>query len=487
MKRLRVLFAASEAHPVAWTGGLADVASGLPAALAARGVELRVALPAYRGWRDRVGAARRRCATTAAGHAFTVWEAQFAGRPPLWLFDCPELFDRAGTPYEDEQLRAFADNGLRFGAFADALARVALDGAATGFAPDVVHANDWQTGLAPAWLRDAPRRPGTVFTIHNLAYQGVFPHAEARALALPGAWWHADGVEFHGQLSHLKAGIAYADAVTTVSPGYAREIQQPEHGFGLDGLLRARGARLRGILNGIDVDAWDPATDAALAQRYDAGRVGAGKRANRAALARELGLDDAPDALLVGMVMRFVHQKGADLLLEAAPSLRALPLQFAILGRGEPALQDALRAWAATQPGRVALRIGYDEALAHRIVAGADVFLMPSRYEPCGLTQLHSQRYGTVPVARRTGGLADTIVDATPATLRDATATGVHFLDADAGGITYGLTRALELRGHPRHWAALQRAGMARDFSWRQAADEYLALYRSVAAARHAA
>ena len=477
---LRVLFAASEVHPVVKTGGLADVASGLPAALAARGVEVRIALPAYRGWRDRVGPARRLCAPVAAGRAFTVWEAHPPGGPPLWLFDCPGLFDRAGSPYEDEQGRAFGDNGIRFGAFAHAVALAALDGAATGFAPDIVHANDWQTGLAMAWLHGQPRRPATVFTIHNLAYQGVFARDDARALGLPEAWWHVDGAEFHGGLSHLKAGIAYADAITTVSPTYAREIQQPAQGFGFDGLLRARAGRLHGIVNGIDA-AWNPATDAHLAARYDGRSTGAGKAANRAALAHELGLDQAPGALLVGIVARFVHQKGTDLLLDAAPQLRALPLQFAILGRGEPGLQDALRAWAASQPGRVALRIAHDEALAHRIVAAADVFLMPSRYEPCGLTQLYSQRYGTVPVARRTGGLADTIVDATPAALADGSATGVLFEHADAGGIRYGLARALELRGDARAWRALQRAGMARDSSWRRPAADYLALYRRLA------
>jgi starch synthase len=480
---LRVVFAASEVHPVVKTGGLADVASGLPPALARLGVDVRVALPAYRHWRERVGAPRRVAGVRAQGRAFTVWEATVEHGPPLWLLDCPELFDRPGTPYEDEHHRPWPDNGIRFGLFAQALAQLAADGAAD-FRPDVLHANDWHTGLALPWLRERAARPGTLFTIHNLAYQGVFPAAEAAALGLPPAWWHLEGVEFHGELSHLKAGIACADAISTVSPSYAREIQHPAHGFGLDGLLRARSAALHGILNGIDERAWDPARDPALVARYDAATVEDGKAACKLALQRELGLDHGRPSLLVAMVARFTHQKGTDLLLEAAPQLDDLPLQFAILGRGEPALQHALERWAAAHPGRVALRIGHDEACAHRIFAGADAFLMPSRYEPCGLTQMYAQRYGTVPVVRRTGGLADTVTDATPATLRDGTATGVHFEHADAGGVAWGLRRAAALHGDPPHWRALQRAGMARDFSWRHVAGDYLALYRRLAAAR---
>lgn len=474
---LRVLFAASEVHPIVKTGGLADVASGLPPALMRLGVDVRVALPAYRHWRERAGAPRRIAGVRAQGQAFTVWEATIGHGAPLWLLDCPELFDRPGTPYEDEQQRPWADNGIRFGLFAQALAQLAADGAAD-FRPDVVHANDWHTGLTMPWLREHTPRPATLFTIHNLAYQGVFPAAEAHTLGLPAAWWHPEGVEFHGELSHLKAGIAYADAVSTVSPTYAREIQHPAHGFGLDGLLRARSDRLHGLLNGIDDRSWNPATDPALAARYDARSLDAGKAESRLALQRELGLDHGRPALLVAMVARFAHQKGTDLLLKAAPALGDLPLQFAILGRGETALRRELERWAAAQPGRIALRIDHDEALAHRMFAGADAFLMPSRYEPCGLTQMYAQRYGTVPVVRRTGGLADTVVDATPASLADGTATGVMFDDADAGGVAYGLRRALALQGDAKHWRALQRTGMARNFSWRNVAGDYAALYR---------
>lgn len=473
---LRVLFAASEVHPLVKTGGLADVAASLPAALARRGAELRIALPAYRGWRERVSAPRR----VARLAPFEVWEAPHPeSGVPLWLFEAPALFDRPGTPYEDEQHRPWPDNGLRFGGFARAVAQLAAAGAA-GFTPQVLHAHDWHTGLAVAWLRQHATRPASVFTIHNLAYQGVFPALEAHRLQLPESWWHMEGVEFHGQLSHMKAGIVYADALTTVSPTYAREIQQPEAGHGLDGLLRAHASRLTGIANGIDAATWDPATDPHLAKTYAARTLAAGKRANRAALRAEVGLPADDGALLVGLVSRFAQQKGIDLLVEAAPALRELPLQFVILGRGEPAVTEALRAWQRAAPRQVALCAAHDEPLAHRIIAGSDAFLMPSRYEPCGLTQMYSQRYGTVPVVRRTGGLADTVVDATPTALRAGAATGIHFEHADAGGVIYGLRRALELHRKPRHWRALQRAGMARDFSWTHVAGEYLALYESL-------
>jgi starch synthase len=480
---LRLLYAAAEAQPLVKTGGLADVAGSLPAALAARGADVRLALPAYRGWRESLAGARAIARLRVHEHDFTVHEAPHPhSAVPCWLFECPPLFDRAGTPYEDERGAPWPDNGIRFGTFARAVAQFAL--ASPGFAPDVVHANDWHLGLAPAFLREAPARPATAFTIHNLAYQGLFPREDADRLGLPPAWWHTEGIEFHGQLSHLKAGIVHADAITTVSPAYAREILEPGGGCGLDGLLRAHAARLRGIVNGIDVQAWNPATDAALAARYDAQSLAQGKAANRLALQRELGLEPSPAPLLVGMVARFAGQKGTDLLPAALPLLQGLPLQFAVLGRGEARLEHALREWAEGAPGSVALRIGHDEALAHRIFAGADVFLMPSRHEPCGLTQMYAQRYGTVPVARRTGGLADTIVDADAAALAAGSATGVLFADADAGGIAWGLARALELRADAARWRALQHAGMRRDFSWDGVAGDYLRLYEGARRSR---
>lgn len=481
---LRVLFGASEALPFVKIGGLADVAAGLPAALAAHGLEVRVALPAYRGWQRHARAQRAVASVTVLGQSFTVWEVPGSGGLAYWLLDCPGLFDRPGNPYQDEHGQSWSDNNWRFGCFAAALARLASHDAPPDFRADILHANDWHTGLAMPWLNELGGPARGVFTIHNLAYQGLFPSRDAGVLQLPARWWHMDGVEFHGQLSHMKAGIAYADAITTVSPTYAQEIQTAEHGHGLDGLLRWRRGHLHGIVNGIDDQDWNPATDPAIERRYSQRTVKAGKAANKAALQLEMGLEAEPQAALVGVVSRLAQQKGIDLIAAAAGALLRQPLQFAILGDGEAALRRELQALAHAHPGRVALHLGYDERRARRIIAGADLFLMPSRFEPCGLTQMYSQRYGTIPVVRRTGGLADTVVDATAQTLADGSASGVQFLHADPGGVQFGLMRALELRSDPARWRALQRAGMARDFSWRRAADDYIGLYRSLQAGR---
>jgi glycogen/starch synthases, ADP-glucose type len=348
--------------------------------------------------------------------------------------------------------------------------------------PDVVHANDWQTGLALSWLRHRRAPAARVYTIHNLAYQGVFPATEADALGLPAAWWSPEGIEFHGQLSFMKAGINYAEHITTVSPTYAREILTPAFGHGLEGLLAARGDALSGIVNGIDERTWDPATDRHLAERYDRGNVAAGKAANRRVLQKELGLSADDDAMLIGCITRLAYQKGMDLLLAAAPALMGMPVQIALLGAGDRSLADELASVAARERGRFAFHQGYNEGLAHRIEAASDVFLMPSRYEPCGLNQMYSQRYGTIPIVRRTGGLADTVIDATPRNLASALATGVQIEDADVGAVLYGVRRALDLRGDGAAWASLQQAGMATDFSWRAAARRYVEVYRQAGA-----
>jgi starch synthase len=477
----RIVFAASEVFPLVKTGGLADVAANLPAALMQHGADVRIAVPAYRGWRTQLTQLRELAAVDAAGQRFTVWQARHPQiGAPLWLFDNAALFDRPGNPYHDDALQPWQDNGLRFGAFADALAQLVAAPGLSGFDADILHGNDWQTGLALAWLRERGARAAGVFTIHNLAYQGIGPASLRQQLMLPEAWWHLEGVEFHGALSQLKAGIVYADAVTTVSPTYADEIQQTEHGAGLDGLLRSRAHKLHGIVNGIDDALWDPRTDPHISRRYAVSDVVAGKQANRVALQQRLGLQADAQAVLVGMVTRLAQQKGVDLLLAALPRLLQLPLQFAILGSGDRSDAENLQRVAAAHPQRFAVHVGHDEDLAHRIVAGADLFLMPSRYEPCGLTQMYAQRYGTIPVVRRTGGLADTVTDVDAASVSGPQATGVHFVHADAGGVLYGIRRALELRSVPGRWQALQRAGMTRDFSWRHVAADYLALYRGL-------
>jgi starch synthase len=475
----RILFAASEVFPLAKTGGLADVAHGLPRALGTLGREVKVAMPAYRGARERLPGAQAVARFQVRGQAFTVWQGRLPGAGPgvdAWLLDCPGLYDRDGDPYRDGRGEPFGDNAWRFGIFCEAVALLAIGGAG-GWRPDAVHCNDWQSGLVPAWLRQQPRPPRSVFTIHNLAYQGNYGRDAFEALGLPPALWSIHGVEFHGQLSFMKAALVFADAITTVSPGYAREILTPEFGFGLEGVLAARRADLHGILNGVDTEHWDPATDPHLARRYGAADVAAGKAANKAALQAELGLAPRPDAPLVASVTRLAWQKGSDVLLGAAAGVLDAGAQLVVLGAGDRAQEADLATLAAAAPSRLAVRLGHDEALAHRILAAADLFVMPSRFEPCGLTQMFSQRYGTLPVVRRVGGLADTVTDATPAALARGAATGVVFDHADSGALLEAVRRALALWRDAGARAALQGAGMRRDFSWGPAAAAYAALY----------
>jgi len=338
--------------------------------------------------------------------------------------------------------------------------------------PDVVHCNDWPAGLCPVYLSAEPgKKAGSLLTVHNLAFQGNFDASLVSRLGLPEASFTWQGAEFHGRLSFLKGGINYADAITTVSPTYAREIQTGEFGCGLDALVRHRSSALSGILNGIDVGAWDPASDARIAARYDASSLDA-KRANKAALQKRLGLQVDERMPLLGVVSRFTHQKGTDLLAAAAAELAATPAQIALLGQGERALEEALRSVAAAHPGRIAVAVGFDEDLAHAVEAGADLFLMPSRFEPCGLNQMYSQRYGTPPVVRATGGLADTVAEGT---------TGFLFERAESGALVDAVRRAVGVWRDPARWREIQRAGMKRDFSWSAAARRYADLYLALA------
>lgn len=473
---MRILFAASEALPFSKTGGLADVAQALPSALQSLGVDVRLVTPAYRGALTRLLAAAEIAQLSVRGHQLRVLQGRGPGDAHTsWLLDCPALYDRGGTPYVDEHGNDHPDNPERYAVFCEAIAQLAT-GAVPDWSADCIHLNDWQTGLVPLYLA-AARRPRIVFTIHNLAYQGVYDRATYERLGLPAQHWHMHGLEFHGNFSFLKAGLIFADALTTVSPTYAQEIQTPAFGHGLDGVLRERSGILHGLLNGIDDAAWNPQTDLALTAPYDERSLAKRKPANRAALLASFGLPD-DGRLLLGVISRLAHQKGTDLLLAARTQLATLPVQLVVLGSGDRAQERALRDWATAEPGRVAVRIGYDEDLAHRINASVDCIVMASRYEPCGLNQMYAQRYGTVPVVRRIGGLADSVVDATPATLADGSATGIQFEHADVDGLLYGIRRALELRAQPAAWRRIQRAGMQRDFSWRQAASAYLALYR---------
>lgn len=476
---LRVLFASAEALPFSKTGGLADVAFSLPAALVRLGVDLRVVTPAYRGALERLRAPRVVTRLQVRSQTFTIWEGRVEpGGWTAWLVDCPSLYARAGTPYGDEQGREHRDNAWRYACYSDATAQLALGVPGLDWQPHIAHLNDWHSGLAALWIGHQATRPALVFTIHNLAYQGLFGRDQYDALGLPAARWRPDALEFHGGFSFMKAGLLHADAITTVSPTYAREIQTPELGERLDGVLRERAAILCGILNGIDAETWNPAIDVHLPTRYDATTVVAGKRANKLALQAEMGLECNVARPLLAYVGRLAHQKGADLLLGAADWIAEHGVQLAMLGSGDKALEQAFETWSRRTPGAVGVRIGYDESLAHRIEAGADFFLMPSRYEPCGLNQMYSQRYGTVPIVRRTGGLADTVVDARAETIASGHATGIHFEHADIGGVRYGLGRALELLGQDKTWRRMQQRGMQRDFSWAEAARSYLSLYR---------
>jgi starch synthase len=440
-------------------GGLGDVSGALPPALRELGLEVDVLLPAYTEVLKKLGGA-----TEVARHSDLGFDYRLLRHGSLLLVDCAPLYQRAGSPYQDPGGKDWPDNALRFGLLSRAAARLAPQ-------YDVLHCNDWPAGLAPVFSPGAK----TLLTIHNLAFQGNFEPAWLARLGLPAELFSVDKLEFHGRLSFLKGGLTHAGVLNTVSPTYAREIQAEEQGCGLDGLLRHRAAALTGILNGIDTDVWDPATDPHLAERYDESSLDR-KIVNKRALQKRLNLE-ASDDPLVGFVGRLTHQKGVDLIAGALGEIAALPAQVALLGSGERELEGALTAAAARHPGRIAVATGFDEDLAHLIEAGADLFLMPSRFEPCGLNQMYSQRYGTPPVARATGGLADTVADGE---------TGFLFERADRAALAAAVRRAVAAWREPRRWREIQRAGMRRDFSWRPAARRYADLYSGLARARTA-
>lgn len=471
---LSILFVTPECAPWVKTGGLGDVSAALPKALARLGHEVRVLMPAYRPLRAMLPVAKRRHVLAADGPwpEATLAEVATDGLR-LLLLDCPGFYDRAGGPYADPGGLDFEDALRRFAFLADVAARVA-SGEVAGPAVDVLHANDWPTGLAPAFLRQRQPEPRTlsVFTVHNLAFQGMFPMAQARSLGLPDAWMQLDGLRHWDQVCLLKGGLRFADVVTTVSPTYAQEIQTPEAGCGLDGVLRERAADVAGILNGIDTAEWNPATDGFLAAPYGSSNLAA-KRINRLALQREAGLDAEGPGVLFGLVSRLTDQKGVDLVLEVVPWLVAEGHQLVLLGKGDAGLEARWLELAARHPGRVAVTLGFDEGRAHRIEAGADVFLMPSRFEPCGLNQMYSHAYGTLPVVRRTGGLADSVVDVD---LPDGN--GIVFDAPTADGLREAMARAARLFADAPAWEAVQRRAMALDRGWAASARRYEALYR---------
>ncbi|HWA38548.1 MAG TPA: glycogen synthase GlgA [Burkholderiales bacterium] len=466
---LGALFVAPECAPLTKTGGLGDVCGALPPALRALGIDVRVLMPGYAEVLRAIEP-RRLAVARLLGQQVRLLEAQLPNGVPLLVVDCPKLYARRGGPYLSAEGADWPDNALRFGLLCKAAALLASDASPLAWRPDVVHCNDWPAAPAAAFMRFDGAAAASLVTIHNLAFQGLFGEEWVERLGFPAHSFGIDGIEFHGRLSFLKAGLSYADAISTVSPTYAQEIQTPGFGCGLDGLLRHRANVLTGILNGIDGAVWDPRTDTNLARTYDAETL-EDKAHSKAALQRAMGLPVDAAVPLLGQVGRMTAQKGADLLVESADALAAMG-QVAILGTGDRALEQAFAALARRHPGRIAVRVGFDEGLAHVVEAGADIFLMPSRYEPCGLNQMYSQRYGTPPVVHATGGLADTVEDGV---------SGFAFRDYSAGAFLGAVGRAVRCRADARAWRAVQRAGMRRDFSWSAAARRYADLYRSLA------
>jgi starch synthase len=482
MADLAVLSVASEVFPLVKTGGLADVVGALPAALAHEDIAVRTLVPGYPAV---VGALEAPVVAQRYDEFFGGPARLLASRTgslDLLVLDAPHLYARPGNPYLGPDGKDWPDNALRFAALSHAAVAVAR-GAIEGYVPDVLNAHDWQAGLAPALLHygEGPR-PATVMTLHNLAFQGVFPHALLARIGLPPHAWSIDGVEYYGAISYLKAGLGLADRITTVSPTYAEEIRTPESGMGFDGLLRARAAVSCGIVNGIDESVWDPSNDDHLAATFDPRRLR--QRAdNKAALQAVYGLDARPDVPLFAVVSRLTWQKGMDLLAAALPMLAARDAQFVLLGGGDRPLEAAFLAAAAQSPGRVGVRIGYDELLAHLVQGGADAVLVPSRFEPCGLTQLCALRYGAIPIVSRVGGLNDTVIDANEAALAAGVATGVQFAPVTREALEHAIDRALVLWRDRDAWHRLQLAAMGSDVGWTRPARKYAALYRSLASA----
>nr|WP_295838306.1 glycogen synthase GlgA [uncultured Azospirillum sp.] len=486
---MRVLYVTSECYPMVKTGGLADVSAALPPALNAAGADVRLLLPGYPAVLNSLQNLHE------VGDLITDLpgcdRAQLCiGRTAdgvlAYALNAPSLYDRPGNPYLGPDGKDWTDNALRFAALAWVAAGFAAeDSYDPWWRPDILHGHDWQAGLIPAYLAlrpdrfAGPFRPGTVLTIHNIAYQGIFGPWMMGDIGLPSSSFRIDGVEYYGNISFLKAGCFYADRLTTVSPTYANEIQTAEHGTGLQGLLATRSDVLTGILNGVDYAVWDPATDPHLPARYTPDDLG-GKDACKADLQSAFGLDRRPDAPLAAVVSRLTWHKGLDLVLEAAGQWVSWGGQLVVLGSGDPDSEAGFRNLAQRHPQSVGVRVGYDEPLSHRIQAGSDLFLVPSRSEPCGLTQLYALKYGTLPLVRRTGGLADTVIDANPAANADGSATGFQFVNATGQELVWALRRALTVYRKPDRWHAMQRRAMTRDFGWHGPAEEYMELYRGI-------
>lgn len=476
---MRVLHACAELYPLLKTGGLADVLAALPQAQIAAGAEVRLVIPGFPALMQGVSE------TTIVTEQDT-----FAGRITLrygtyndvgiYLIDAPHLYDRPGSPYHDGYQNDYGDNYKRFGLLGWVACELAC-GMDYFWQPSIVHAHDWHAGLACAYLAARGYPAKAVFTVHNLAYQGLFSSHHLYELQLPSHFLQSEGVEFYGQISYLKAGLYYANMITAVSPTYAQEITQPEYGFGMENLLghRKYHGMLTGILNGVSYDVWSPQIDPLLAKNY-APRKMTGKAECKTALQEQVGLTVTNDVPLFGVVSRLSHQKGLDLLLDALPKLLELGGQLVLLGSGDAYLQDAYQKIAAEYPQQVAVKIGYDEAFAHQIIGASDVILVPSRFEPCGLTQLYGLKYGTLPLVRYTGGLADTVNDCSLENLADKTATGFTFHNSQVKELHDAIRRVFALWAEPVKWRRVQRQAMDMNFSWDISAKQYLAMYQQL-------
>lgn len=480
MAPLNVLAVASEIFPLIKTGGLADVTGALPGVLAIQNVAVRSVIPGYPQVLDALGGGVVVATLDDLfGDAARIVATQASGLD-LFVIDAAHLYARQGDPYRGPDGADWSDNAFRFAA----LSRVAVQlaqGLVPGYRPDVVHAHDWQAGLVPAYLHyDGAIGPPTVMTIHNLAFQGQFPAGLLRPLGFPPDAFTVQGVEYYGGIGFLKAGLQFADRITTVSPTYAAEIRTPAGGVGLDGLLRARADVLSGIVNGVDTNVWDPANDPNLAATFDVDRL-AERAANKTALQARLGLRRDPAKLLFGVISRMSAQKGIDLLLAALPVLLDGGGQLVVLGSGEAPLEAGLRAAAAANPDDVGVQIGYDEGLAHLIQGGCDALLMASRFEPCGLTQLCAMRYGALPVVAHVGGLCDTVIDANEMALAVGIGTGFHFSPVTSEMLAAAILRALSVWRQPDVWRRLQRNALQTDVGWHRPAARYAALYRELA------
>jgi starch synthase len=484
---VKVLQVGAEIYPLIKTGGLADVLGALPQALCNQGADLRLLLPGLPGIIDAVLHAKRVCqiGPVFGAASVTLLRAQMPyTHVPAYVIDAPFLYRRGGGPYQDRHGGEWADNLQRFGLLGWVAAQLAQGQLDPDWHAEVVHAHDWHAAMSCAYLHAHPAdEAASVFTVHNLAFQGLFPHDDWALLGLSSRYMSPAALEFHGQLSFMKAGLKFADRVTTVSPTYAREIATQEFGMGLEGVIRGRGADVSGILNGIDARVWDPAADTALPQRYSAGQL-QGKAVCKAALQKRFGLASEAGTPLLGVVSRLTSQKGLDLVLSVLPEIIRMGGQLVVQGTGEASLEAAFRMAADAHPGRVGVLLGYDEIGAHRLIAGADMILVPSRFEPCGLTQMYGLRYGTVPIVRRVGGLADTVRDAGHGEPSTASGNGFVFDTAQPPALQDAISRAFE--NYLRHdaWIELMQVGMGESLSWDGPAQQYMALYEHVASDR---